>query len=220
MPIQSTDREGVYTDHAWLYTRNLVPGVSVYGESLHVVGRAEYRRWDAKRSKACAYLKKGGAVWPFRRDSAILYLGAASGTTVSHLSDICPQGVIAAVEIAPRPFRNLISLSEKRPNVVPVLADASRPDVYRARVEPADVLYQDIAQRGQKRIFLRNVEFLRPKGVGFLMLKARSEDVSAEPPELYRAAAKGLEAEGFDLLDLRPLDPLAKAHAAIVVRAP
>src|SRR3972149_2914846 len=91
MAIRQTEWEGVYVDRAWLYSRNFVPGVSVYGEPLIREGQQEFRRWDAYRSKCAAYLKRGGRHWPFRATSRVLYLGAGTGTTISHLSDICHQ---------------------------------------------------------------------------------------------------------------------------------
>jgi len=215
--IRPTDHVGVFTDGSWLYTRNLVPGRAVYGEALRVEDGVEYRRWDAERSKLAAYLKKGGVRWPFLETTSVLYLGAASGTTASHLSDICPRGTIVAVEVSPRSFRDLVNVAEGRPNLLPILGDASRPDAYRSRVGNVDVVYQDVAQRDQEAIFLRNLSALRPEGVGFLMLKARSVDVAARPADLYRVARETIASKGFDVLDVRPLDPYAGDHAAIVV---
>ena len=217
MAIRPTDHVGVFTDGSWLYTRNLVPGRAVYGEALRVEDGVEYRRWDAERSKLAAYLKKGGVRWPFLETTSVLYLGAASGTTASHLSDICPRGTIVAVEVSPRSFRDLVTVAEGRPNLLPILGDASRPDAYLSRVGNVDVVYQDVAQRDQEAIFLRNLSALRPEGVGFLMLKARSVDVAARPADLYRVARETIASKGFDVLDVRPLDPYAGDHAAIVV---
>src|SRR6266567_853169 len=57
MPVRPTKWEGVYSEGPWLLTRNLVPGVTVYGEGLVRSGDVEFRRWDANRSKLAAYLK-------------------------------------------------------------------------------------------------------------------------------------------------------------------
>jgi len=217
--IRPTDHVGVFTDGSWLYTRNLVPGRAVYGEALRVEDGVEYRRWDAERSKLAAYLKKGGVRWPFLETTNVLYLGAASGTTASHLSDICPRGTIVAVEVSPRSFRDLVTVAEGRPNLLPILGDASRPDAYRSRVGNVDVVYQDVAQRDQEVIFLRNLSALRSEGVGFLMLKSRSVNVAARPADVYRVARETIASKGFDVLDVRPLDPYARDHAAIVVTA-
>lgn len=218
MTIRSTEHAGVFTDGVWLYTRNLVPGKAVYGEGLVRDEGIEYRKWDAARSKLAAYLKRGGRAWPFRASSSVLYLGAGSGTTVSHVSDLCPHGSIVAIEISPRVFRDLVSVAETRTNLVPILADATQPQTYRSHVTPVDVVYQDVAQRDQEAIFLRNLEFLRPDGVGFLFVKARSIDVAARPADVYARARESLVRQGLEVLDMRELDPFEVDHAAIVAR--
>lgn len=218
MAIRVTEAAGVFTDGVWLYTRNLVPGKAVYGEPLLREEGFEYRKWDAARSKLAAYLKRGGRTWPFRDGCSVLYLGAGSGTTVSHISDLCPSGSIVAIEISPRSFRDLVSVAEARPNLIPILADAAQPQTYRSHVDRVDVVYQDVAQRDQEDIFLRNLEFLRPGGTGFLMIKARSVDVAARPSEVYSRARDTIAEEGLDVLDLRELDPFELDHAALVVR--
>ena len=216
--IRATSTAGVFTDGVWLYTANLVPGRAVYGEGLIREEGIEYRKWDAARSKLAAYLKRGGRAWPFQASSTILYLGAASGTTVSHLSDLCPKGSIVAIEISPRVFRDLVSVAEARPNLIPILADATQPESYRSHVGPVDILYQDVAQRDQESIFLRNLDFVRPGGTGFLAVKARSVDVAAKPPDIYAAVRDSLARSGLEIVDVRDLDPFEIDHALIVVR--
>lgn len=50
--------------------------------------KTEYRIWNPFRSKLAAAIMAGiEDVW-IRPKSKVLYLGAASGTTVSHVSDI------------------------------------------------------------------------------------------------------------------------------------
>ncbi|HYT00268.1 MAG TPA: fibrillarin-like rRNA/tRNA 2'-O-methyltransferase [Thermoplasmata archaeon] len=218
MAVRPTEWESVYTDGPWLLTKNLVPGVSVYGEGRPIEGGVEYRRWDANRSKLAAYLKVGGRVWPFRSEASVLYLGAGSGTTVSHLSDICRTGLITAVEMSARSFRDLLGLAERRPNLVPVMADASKPETYAGRVGTVDVLYQDVAQRDQATIFLKNVESLRVGGIGYLMVKARSEDVTAAPRRIFDGAKTELADAGMKILDLRVLTPHQADHAALAVQ--
>lgn len=218
--IRETEWSGVYSDGSWLYTRNLVPGASVYGETLHTQDGIEYRRWDAERSKLAAYLKQGGRFWPFRQTSSVLYLGAASGTTTSHVSDIVAEGTIVAVEIAPRPFRDLVDTASRRTNLLPILADAAHPERYAGQVGRVKILYQDIAQRDQTAIFLRNVGFLESGGTGFLMLKARSADVTARPPDLYEEGRVALAGAGMKIMEVRDLNPFAADHAAIVASKP
>lgn len=218
MALRRTGFEGVFTDGSWFFTRNLVPGVAVYGEGLARDGGTEFRKWDANRSKLAAYLKKGGTAWPFRASTSILYLGAGSGTTASHLSDVCADGTIVAVEISPRSFRDLVSVAERRRNLLPILGDATKPASYRDRAGRVDVLYQDVAQRDQEGIFLANVPLLRDGGTGFLVVKARSVDVAARPDTVYEAARSALARGGLEVVDVRPLDPFETDHAMIVVR--
>jgi fibrillarin-like pre-rRNA processing protein len=220
MPVRSTEWEGVYAEGPWLLTRNLIPGAVVYGEGLVRGSDGEFRRWDANRSKLAAYLKRGGRVWPFRLRSTVLYLGAGSGTTASHVSDVCADGTVTAVEISPRSFRDLLALSEKRPNLVPILGDAAKPESYGARIGSVDVLYQDVAQRDQDGIFLRNLDLLRSGGTGFMMVKARSADVSASPAKVYAKTKRALADAGVEVIDFRNLEPFQADHGAVVVRKP
>lgn len=220
MPVRSTEWEGVYADGPWLLTRNLVPGAVVYGEGLVREKGREFRRWDANRSKLAAYLKRGGRVWPFRPRSSVLYLGAGSGTTVSHISDVCAEGTITAVEISPRSFRDLLALAEKRPNLVPILGDAEKPESYGGRLGSLDVLYQDVAQRDQEGIFLTNLDLLRSGGTGFLIIKARSADVSASPVKVFESTKRSLADAGFEPIDFRTLEPFQADHGAVVVVKP
>jgi len=220
MPVRSTEWEGVYAEGPWLLTRNLIPGAVVYGEGLVRGSDGEFRRWDANRSKLAAYLKRGGRMWPFRLRSSVLYLGAGSGTTASHVSDVCADGTVTAVEISPRSFRDLLALSEKRPNLVPILGDAAKPESYRARIGSVDILYQDVAQRDQDGIFLRNLDLLRSGGTGFMMVKARSADVSASPAKVYDTTKRRLAGAGVEVIDFRNLEPFQADHGAVVVQKP
>lgn len=115
-------------------------------------------------------------------------------------------------------FRDLLSVAESRPNLTPILGDASRPETYRSHVPAVDVVYQDVAQRDQEAIFLRNLDFLKDGGTGLLMLKARSVDVAARPADVYEHARSFLTKQGLAIADLRGLDPFERDHAAIVVR--
>ncbi len=159
-------------------------------------------------------------MWPFLLPSTVLYLGAGSGTTASHVSDVCADGIVTAVEISPRSFRDLLALSEKRPNLVPILGDAAKPESYRARIGSVDILYQDVAQRDQDGIFLRNLDLVRSGGTGFLMVKARSADVSASPAKVYDTTKRRLAGAGVEVIDFRNLEPFQADHGAVVVQKP
>ena len=218
MSIRPYGPAGVYTDGRELYTRNIVPGVAVYGEPLVREGVVEYRLWDPHRSKLAAFLRRGGSEFPFASSSRVLYLGAASGTTASHLSDICANGSVCAVELSRRVFDKLLRVAGQRPNLVPIMADAAKPESYRGIVgPPVDVVYQDVAQPEQDAIFLRNLEMLRDHGVGFLAVKARSVDVSARPAAVFEATRRALERAGCHVRDVRSLHPFQRDHAMVVV---
>ncbi len=218
--LKPTHYDGVFSDGRDFFTRNLTAGVKVYGEKLLTCGGKEYRRWDPYRSKLAALLQRGCPEWPFKEDTEVLYLGAASGTTASHLSDICMEGRLYCIEISSRVFRKLLDVAVRRPNMMPFLGDADRPDAYKSLFGLVEVVYQDVAQRDQVPIFLKNVSFLGPGGLGFLMVKARSIDVAAQPADIYRQVSKDLSAAGLSLLGTVRLDPFQKDHAAVVVQKP
>ncbi|HDI12679.1 MAG: fibrillarin-like rRNA/tRNA 2'-O-methyltransferase [Hadesarchaea archaeon] len=202
-----------------LATENLAPGVQVYGEKLVKLEGREYRTWDPYRSKLAASILKNIKKVPVESGKLVLYLGAASGTTPSHVSDIVGlEGCVYCVEISPRPFRDLLSVCEKRANMTPILADARHPSNYSVLLEKVDVIYQDIAQPDQTDIFLANGRaFLKEGGYALLVLKARSIDVTKEPWEIFRNEIEKLEKE-MELLDAKILDPYEKDHAMLVLR--
>ena len=76
-----------------LVTLNMVPGEGVYGEKRVSVedtdkGKIEYRVWNPFRSKLAAAVLGGVDKIHMVPGSKVLYLGAASGTSVSHVSDV------------------------------------------------------------------------------------------------------------------------------------
>ena len=142
----------VYADERGYLTRNLVPGRRVYGEKLIERDGVEYRVWNPYRSKLASALSSGLMDLPFTGSSKVLYLGAATGTTVSHISDIVDSGVVYAVEFAPRSMREFLNVARERLNIVPILADAKDPLSYAPLIEKVDVIYQDIAQVEQADI--------------------------------------------------------------------
>ncbi|QYZ79118.1 fibrillarin-like rRNA/tRNA 2'-O-methyltransferase [Methanofollis formosanus] len=184
----------------------------VYGE--RTVG--EYRVWDPYRSKFAAYAMLGGD-FDLAPGLRVLYLGAANGTTVSHVADYVE--VAYAVEFAPRPMQDLLEVCRPRQNIVPIMADAGRPAAYRGIVEEVDLVYQDVAQPDQVRIALANLLFLRPGGTFILMLKTRSVDIRKDPREVAEEAVRALEEGGLAVKDVRWLEPYHRDHAAIVCEA-
>ncbi len=203
-----------------LATKNLVPGQRVYGERLYQYDGVEYREWNAYRSKLAGALLKGLEEMPIREGDRILYLGIASGTTASHVSDIVgPKGRIYGVEFAPRVMRDLILVVRERKNIYPILGDARFPEKYRHLVEGVDGLYADVAQPEQASIVARNAKFfLREGGYLLLAIKARSIDVTTEPSEVYLREIRTLVDSGFEIKDVVHLDPFDRDHAMIYAR--
>ncbi|KQC05382.1 MAG: fibrillin [Methanoculleus sp. SDB] len=182
----------------------------VYGERM----LKGYRVWDPYRSKFAA-LAHAGVAPDLLPGMVVLYLGAANGTTVSHVADYVDT--VYAVEYAPRPMQDLLEVARRRKNVVPIFGDATRPAGYASCVESVDLLYQDVAQPDQVGIFVKNAAFLKKGGTAVLMLKARSVDVRRDPAEITREAVSGLEAGGFSVRHVCRLDPYHRDHAALVV---
>ena len=88
-----------------VYTKNLISSDKVYGERLINYKGVEYREWDPFRSKLTALILENPITNFLNKDTKCLYLGASTGTTVSHLSDILENGIIFAVEFAERSMR-------------------------------------------------------------------------------------------------------------------
>ena len=201
-----------------IYTVNLDPGHRVYAEDLLTYEGRELRHWNPYRSKLAALLIKGTDRIELRPSSKVLYLGAAAGTTPSHISDIVNSGRVFCVEFSERPFRDLVRLCERRQNMIPILANAHKPEDYRPIVEPVELLYQDISQRDQVEIFMKNARsFLMKNGFGLIMIKSRSIDVNKSPDSIYENVQMKLESENFLILDKKILSPFSKDHAAFIV---
>jgi fibrillarin-like pre-rRNA processing protein len=186
-------------------------GPPAYGEPTD----EGWRLWDAGRSKLGAMLERGMDTGLAGGDS-VLYLGAASGTTVSHVADFC--GPTYAVEFAARPMRDLLDVAEARGNLFPLLKDAREPEAYAHVVEgDLDAVIQDVATRGQARVAARNRRFLADDGRLLLAVKARSEDVTADPDDVFDDVLEELS-DTYDVLDSRRLDPFHDDHLGVVAR--
>ena len=204
MSLPDGVRRRAIDDSEGLATR----GEPVYGEPTD----GEWRRWDPRRSKLGAMLEAGMGTG-LEGGETVLYLGAAAGTTVSHVADFA--GPTYAVEFAPRPTRDLLSAAEPRRNLFPLLEDARNPETYAHVVEPVDVVVQDVATRGQAAVALANRRFLREDGRLLLSVKARSEDVTGDPESVFEAVLDELE-DRYDLLETRSLEPFHDDHLAVV----
>jgi len=190
-------------------------GLATRGEP--VSGEAtdgEWRRWDPGRSKLGAMFEEGLETG-LAGGETVLYLGAASGTTVSHVADFA--GPTYAVEFAPRPMRDLLDVVASRPNLFPLLKDARKPGEYAHVVEPVDAVVQDVATRGQARVALENSRFLVDDGRLVAAIKARSEDVTRTPSDVFDDVLGELR-EGYEILETMRLEPYHDDHLALVAR--
>jgi rRNA 2'-O-methyltransferase fibrillarin len=206
-----------------LCTRNLVPGDSVYGEKRISVdevdgSKVEYRVWNPFRSKLAAAIIGGVEnVW-VKPGARVLYLGAASGTSVSHVSDMVgPQGMVYAVEFSHRSGRDLINVAKKRTNVVPIVEDARYPLKYRMLVGMVDVVFADVAQPDQARIVAINAhQFLKNGGHFVISIKANCIDSTAAPEAVFAKEVQKLRQENFKPMEQITLEPYERDHAVVV----
>lgn len=205
-----------------LVTKNLVPGESVYDEKRISVetpeGKVEYRVWNPFRSKVAAAILGGVDNIHMQPGAKVLYLGGASGTTVSHVADIVGEaGNVYAVEFSHRPGRDLINMAKKRTNVVPIIEDARQPQKYRMLVPMVDVIFADVAQPDQARIVAMNAHmFLKPGGHFMISIKASCIDSTANPEVVFAQEVKKLQKEQFKPQEQITLEPYERDHAVVV----
>jgi len=210
----------VYEDYKKrIYTVNLTPGKKVYDERLVKEKGMEFREWNARRSKLAAAILKGCQNIFMRKGDVVLYLGCSYGTTPSHVSDIVgKEGFVFALDFAPRVMRDMVFVCEDRKNMAPILGDANKPQSYADKVCMVDIVYQDIAQRNQVDIFLKNFNlFLKKDGYGLLAVKARSVDVTKKPKEIFAEVKQRLEKE-VTIVDYRTLEPYELDHCMFICK--
>jgi fibrillarin-like pre-rRNA processing protein len=207
-----------------LATKNLTPGRVYYGEHtvrLQLRGQTqEFRFWDPFRSKLSASILRGLKIMPFSEGGVCLYLGASTGTTVSHLSDILGNsGRIFAVEMASRVARELLeNVTRYRKNIVPVIADARHPENFPSVYGTVNTIYCDIAQPDQTEIAISNCErfFTSKSEILFLVVKASSIDVLKDKGQVFDEQTKILKQAGFKVVQKIDLQPYDKNHAMII----
>ncbi|QPH17286.1 Small subunit processome complex component [Epichloe festucae Fl1] len=211
-------------------TRNLTPGDSVYGEKRISVDetvknddgtstttKVEYRMWNPFRSKLCAAIAGGADNIYMKPGSRVLYIGAASGTSVSHVADLVgPTGYVYAVEFSHRSGRDLINMASKRPNVVPIVEDARQPARYRMIVPMVDVIFADVAQPDQARIVAMNANWFLKVGGGIVIsIKANCIDSTAPPAEVFANEVQKMRAESIKPKYQMTLEPFERDHCLV-----
>jgi fibrillarin-like pre-rRNA processing protein len=217
--LNSNSKIWIYVDgQKCLATPNLDKGNSVYGERLIQDNQKEFRQWDVYRSKLAAAIQKGMQNFPFRVGSRVLYLGASTGTTVSHISDIVGnEGIVFAVEPAVRVARELLeNVATQRYNIIPIVEDGRRPKSYYSIFGMVQTVYCDIAQPDQTDIAIENCRvYLEKGGVLLLVVKSRSIDVVKDPRVVIKEEAMKLESNGFSIQQIIDLEPFDKDHGMI-----
>mmetsp|Transcript_36441 Transcript_36441/g.37823 ORF Transcript_36441/g.37823 Transcript_36441/m.37823 type:complete len:290 (-) Transcript_36441:86-955(-) len=208
-----------------LATINSNSGESVYGEKRVAVDektqsgvetKIEYREWNAFRSKLAAGVYNGLDNIHMQPGSKVLYLGAANGTTVSHVSDIVgPTGTVFAVEFSERSGRDLINMAKKRPNIVPIVEDARKPQNYRMMIPTmVDCIFADVAQPDQARIIAINAEHFLKVGGGFVFsIKASCIDSTADPEIVFKQELSELKKFGLKPMEQVTIEPFERNHA-------
>ncbi|KAK0752134.1 Fibrillarin-domain-containing protein [Schizothecium vesticola] len=211
-----------------LATANLVPGESVYGEKRISVEnpnkeeggattKTEYRIWNPFRSKLAAGILGGLEQIYMKPGSKVLYLGAASGTSVSHVADIVgPTGAVFAVEFSHRSGRDLINMATRRTNVIPIVEDARKPMAYRMLLPMVDVIFADVAQPDQARIVGINAKLFLKTGGGLLIsIKASCIDSTAPPEQVFASEVQKLREDKFFPKEQLTLEPYERDHAMV-----
>ncbi|KAI9323253.1 Fibrillarin-domain-containing protein [Dichotomocladium elegans] len=226
--IEPHRHEGVFIARGkedLLVTKNLVPGESVYGEKrISVDGpegtKIEYRVWNPFRSKLAAAILGGVDHIHIAPGKKVLYLGAASGTSVSHVADIVgPEGAVYAVEFSHRSGRDLINMAKKRTNVLPIIEDARYPAKYRMLVPMVDVIFADVAQPDQARIIALNAHhFLKNNGHIVISIKASCIDSTVDAATVFAREVKKLQEERIKPQEQLTLEPYERDHAVVVGR--
>jgi len=218
-----------------LVTKNLTPGEAVYGEKRISVDtpstganqangdaptstKTEYRVWNPFRSKLAAGILGGMDDIHIKPGSKVLYLGAASGTSVSHVADIVgPTGTVFAVEFSHRSGRDLVNMATHRTNVIPIVEDARHPLKYRMLVSMVDCIFADVAQPDQARIVGLNAhQFLKVGGGVVISIKASCIDSTASPEAVFAREVQKLREERIKPKEQLTLEPFERDHAMVV----
>lgn len=215
---------GVYisgpSDNMKLYTKNLEPGKNVFNQKLVKLDDVQYREWDPYRSKMAAILLNNPETTFFNPKQKILYLGASSGTTVSHFSDIIEEGIIYAVEFAEKSMRQLIQNTKNRTNIIPILGDARYPFQFSNSIfSQVDMIYQDVAQPNQAEIAISNGDYyLEKNGLISIAIKSQSIDSTMKPQKVFELEQRKLEKGGYKVIEKINIQRYAAEHIVFIAK--
>ena len=210
--------DGVYTLDGRLCTIDIGAGRKVYGEDHVEYEGKEYRMWNPYRSKLAAAILNGLKNEHMRKDDKVLYLGAATGTTTSHVSDIIEEkGVLYCIELSERNMRDLLVVCESRPNMIPILEDARYTDKYADTIAECDIIYQDVSSPEQAGILEANSRFLKRGGYAYFAIKSQSIDIKKKPEETFKKVLQSLE-KTFEIVEEVRIEPYHKLHLFAVLR--
>ena len=204
--------EGVYKIDGKLATKSIAPGIRVYDEELKKIREIEYRLWNPYRSKLAAAIINGLSELNIKHNSSVLYLGAATGTTPSHVSDIVEKrGSVYCVEISKRSMRDLLNVCERRENMFPIFEDARKYENYSSDIGIVDVIYEDVAAPDQAKILLANSSMLMENGSAYVAIKSQSIDVSKDPKLVFEQFIEEISGK-FKVAQRIKIEPFDKMH--------
>jgi len=177
--------------------------------------------WNPFRSKLAAAILGGVENIFMGPGSKVMYLGAASGTSVSHVSDLVgPTGLVYAVEFSPRSGRDLINMAKTRPNIIPIIEDARHPLKYRMLVGMVDTIFADVAQPDQARIIMLNAHYFLKVGGGIVIsIKANCIDSTVAAEVVFANERQRLVEEGLKPKE-QVSDPFISTAAALAFPSP
>ena len=220
MEIEKTKYDGIYyiklNNKRLLATNNLTPSKNFFNERLFKIKNEEYREFDPSRSKLAAGIAKNISFLPIRQNQKILYLGASHGYTSSYISDLIGKnGIVFCLDFAHRVVRDLVLVCEERQNMIPILADANKPESYKNRITNVDLIYQDVAQRNQVEILFKNLIFLKDKGFSIIAIKSKSIDSTKRSEKIFVEVEEELKKK-LKIIDKRRLDPFERDHMLFI----
>jgi len=218
-PFEGSPRlvEVARADRRELWTEAVGDPPPVYGERWTEVLGHRYRLFEPGRSKLAAAIVRGWVGDLPAPGERWLYLGAATGTTVSHVADMVgPEGRVYAVERSIRPFARLLTLADRWPNLRPILADARGPLSYASLVPPVDGVYVDIAQVDQLAIAMANASLLASGEGSRLLIALKTASMGRLlSANAHRQSAERTLSASTALVPSVSLEPFHKAHFLI-----